>query len=60
MTLLLLVTWVSLGVLGVAPFVWWGVVFMGGRILTIPTDADAIILATAEPDIIVEVDVDEP
>jgi hypothetical protein len=60
MTLLLLVTWVSLGMLGVAPFVWWGIVFMGGRILTIPTDADTIILVAAEPEIIVDVDVDEP
>lgn len=45
---------------GVTPFVWWGIVFMGGRILTIPTDADTIILVAAEPEIIVDVDVDEP
>ena len=43
-----------------APFVWWGFVICGARVIILPMDEERIVILTEDPDeVTVEVEVEE-
>jgi len=61
LTMLLLATVGTLLLIGLAPFVWWGFVLCGPKVVNLGTgDGDTTVLVEPDVDVIVEVDCQEP